>query len=356
MLNSKVFAATATNNNLVTSQNNYNQSVSSEETAQNEVNSINATIEKMDNQIQQSINEIYNINNQIQNKELEILRAKQSLLKSEAEIKIQQDTFNKRIRAMYMNEDGGYLSVILNSSGISDFISRVEILKRISYYNNAVISTLNESKQELGAKENKLIADNKQLAILKNNNERQLAQLNNQKLQEEPLLSQAKAKAEALISISASYKAQVEAAQTEADMLKSADTSTNTIMPTSINRGNYSNDAIISYASTFLGTPYVWGGSSPSSGFDCSGFVQYVYNHFGISVGRTTYDQIKDGVEVSENNLQPGDIIFFGTYSNPYHEGIYVGNGMFIEAPRTGESVKISPLSGRDYLTARRVK
>lgn len=115
------------------------------------------------------------------------------------------------------------------------------------------------------------------------------------------------------------------------------------------------NNKIIAYASKFLGTPYIWGGTTPN-GFDCSGFVQYVYAYFGIHLGRTTWDQIEDGVAVPKDQLQPGDIVFFGEGGNPTHEGIYVGDNEYIHAPRTGEVVKISSFNGSDYITARRVK
>ncbi|GAA0735196.1 NlpC/P60 family protein [Clostridium oceanicum] len=95
---------------------------------------------------------------------------------------------------------------------------------------------------------------------------------------------------------------------------------------------------IVSYARKFLGTPYVWGGTSPS-GFDCSGFVQYVYkNCAGISLPRTTQAQINVGTPVSRSQLQPGDLVFPSTG----HVGIYVGNGQMIHSPHTGDVVKIS--------------
>ncbi|MBU3114850.1 C40 family peptidase, partial [Clostridium lacusfryxellense] len=86
------------------------------------------------------------------------------------------------------------------------------------------------------------------------------------------------------------------------------------------------------------------------------GFTQYVYAHFGISVGRATFHQIKDGVQVSRDNLQAGDLVFFGTFANPHHMGIYVGDNNYIHAPHTGDVIKISPMGRKDYVTARRVK
>lgn len=98
----------------------------------------------------------------------------------------------------------------------------------------------------------------------------------------------------------------------------------------------------------------MWGGTTPE-GFDCSGFTQYVYKHFGISIGRTTKDQIYDGVGVSRDQLQSGDLVFYGKNGIPSHMGIYLGNGMYIHAPRTGDVIKISPYGRADYITARRI-
>lgn len=111
------------------------------------------------------------------------------------------------------------------------------------------------------------------------------------------------------------------------------------------------------YAKQFLGAPYVWGGSSPS-GFDCSGFVQYVFAHFGISLPRTSYGQYSMGSGVSESELEPGDIVFFDSDGDgASHDGVYIGNGQFINAAST--DVEIDDISsdywGSHYLGARRV-
>ena len=113
---------------------------------------------------------------------------------------------------------------------------------------------------------------------------------------------------------------------------------------------------IIDTAMKYLGVPYVWGGTTPS-GFDCSGFVQYVYAQHGINITRTTYTQWdNDGARVSIDKLQPGDLIYFGSTLSPHHVGMYVGNGQFIHAPRTGEVIKISNLSDRsDIAGAKRI-
>lgn len=106
-------------------------------------------------------------------------------------------------------------------------------------------------------------------------------------------------------------------------------------------------EKLIDTAKSYIGTPYVYGGSTPS-GFDCSGFVQYVYGQIGISLSRTSYTQAKEGTQVSYENLMPGDIVCFGSGSIS-HVGIYIGDGRFIHSPRTGYTVCIAPLSGGSY-------
>lgn len=106
---------------------------------------------------------------------------------------------------------------------------------------------------------------------------------------------------------------------------------------------------ILTYAKSFLGTPYFWGGDSPKTGFDCSGFVEYVFGHFGIQLPRESHDQATVGTPVSPSNLQPGDLLFFtdtDSYASLYanhvtHVGIYMGNGAMIESSsaNNGEGV-----------------
>ncbi len=119
-------------------------------------------------------------------------------------------------------------------------------------------------------------------------------------------------------------------------------------------KGNYKSDnpkvqSILDLAESFLGTPYIWGGTTPK-GFDCSGFVQYVYSKNGYSLTRTTYTQWDhDGVSVSRDELVAGDLIYFGYGGSPSHVGIYVGDGMMIHSPRTGDVIKYTTIDSGYY-------
>jgi peptidoglycan DL-endopeptidase CwlO len=120
--------------------------------------------------------------------------------------------------------------------------------------------------------------------------------------------------------------------------------------------GGASGQDVVTEASRFEGTPYVWGGTTPQ-GFDCSGFVQYVYGQLGTQLPRTSEEQATVGSPVdSLSDAQPGDLIFFagsdGTASSPGHVGIYVGDGEMIDAPHTGTSVSVQPVSSAGPVVA----
>ena len=109
-------------------------------------------------------------------------------------------------------------------------------------------------------------------------------------------------------------------------------------------------------AQRYLGIPYRWGGESPSTGFDCSGFVMYVFSRVGISLPRVVSAQYRVGKPVSRGALRPGDIVFFDSLG---HDGIYIGSGRFVHSPHSGDVVKISSIHDSWYSTgwvgARRV-
>ncbi len=112
---------------------------------------------------------------------------------------------------------------------------------------------------------------------------------------------------------------------------------------------------LVGFARGLLGVPYVYGGTSPQSGFDCSGFVQFVYAHFGIDLPHSSGAQSVFGRHVARAALRPGDLVFFDDLG---HVGIYVGNGLFIHAPHTGSTVSIDSLAGwysATYDGARRI-
>ena len=109
----------------------------------------------------------------------------------------------------------------------------------------------------------------------------------------------------------------------------------------------------VTIAERFLGVPYVWGGASPVTGFDCSGLVMYVYGQLGIDLLHFSGAQYQEGAPVAFGALAPGDLVFFDPGPlGPGHVGIYVGGDRFIQAPHTGDVVKISSLTDFGYASS----
>ena len=122
-------------------------------------------------------------------------------------------------------------------------------------------------------------------------------------------------------------------------------------------------EAVVRAALQMRGMPYSWGGGGAGGaskgiaqgantvGFDCSGLVQYAFAKYGVNVPRVTYDQFRAGTPVPTKAMRPGDLVFFHPGSQgPGHVGIFIGNGKFLQAPQTGDVVKVSDLASRSDL------
>lgn len=126
-------------------------------------------------------------------------------------------------------------------------------------------------------------------------------------------------------------------------------------------KGHPTKNPVLAKAKSLLGTPYHYGGSHPSTGFDCSGFVQYSHAAAGVDLPRTTYQQLRATHPVNKQQLRPGDLVFFRVNHKRFvsHVGIYLGNGKFIHAPSSGKHVTIASLDNpywqKTYSSAGRV-
>lgn len=117
---------------------------------------------------------------------------------------------------------------------------------------------------------------------------------------------------------------------------------------------------VVLSATQHLGLPYIFGGEDPNRGFDCSGLIKYTFEEFNVELPHRADLQYNYGEPVKKTDLQPGDIVFFSTGGYPIgHVGIYVGEGKFIHAPRTGRTISIDSISSgyfsNHYVGARRI-
>jgi len=353
---------------------------------QTQRNDLENKVEMMDNQIETIMSKINSNENDISKSQKNIKQAKINIAKAEVNIKEEQSLFDKRMRVMYMNGPSSYIDIILESKGLDDFISRVENIKKIVTFDQNVINDLKTKKEAINLKKVELDKENTKLLSLRSDNKRILTTLTKQKSDQTVLVSQldaqekkyaaqlatdlAIAEKQAEIARQAAIAARQATAARKATAVRQAELASrqasasasqvsqekirNVAPSLTPSRGGatFSSNAVLAYASNFLGIQYVWGGTSPS-GFDCSGFTQYVFAHFGVNLPRVSEAQQNVGTLVSRDNLQPGDLVFFGTPA--HHVGIYVGNGNMINAPHTGAVIRIQALNS-DFTYGRRVK
>lgn len=131
------------------------------------------------------------------------------------------------------------------------------------------------------------------------------------------------------------------------------------VKPPELKIQSYKGQSIVALAEQYLGVPYRYGGNTPREGFDCSGFVRYIFKLKGVQLPRLANHQALQGQAISKSNLEPGDLVFFKSGRVVSHVGIYVGGNQFIHAPRTGRVVSYDKLStryfARRYYGARRI-
>lgn len=304
-------------------------------------------IEQLDNQIEDRMSKISQTNAKISSAKYDITVAEKAINKSTVGINQEQSLYYKRLRAMYMNGPTGYLELLLSSKSFIDFLERYQLTKAIMKFDNNLIGNLKQKKQ--------LKVQQKAVLVQKKNN---LVKLQNEyKTSYDQLTKVRKDQNNLILSLKSEekkYKLAIEQYnQMIKNTLKLIAELKRQLSKSHLKPGKYSSDALVVYAARFLGIKYVWGGNT-TSGFDCSGFTKYVFSHFGINLNRRAIDQSRQGVRVSKADLKPGDLVFFG--SPIHHVGIYVGNNSFIHSPRTGDVIRITQLTRKDFAFGTRLR
>lgn len=321
-----------------------------------EKDAIEIKIQNFDAQIEELMMKIQDNKEKIQSTEGQIAAIEEEITVLEEKIEAEKELMDKRLSSLYKNGPNQYLSLILSADGLGDLISKIDSMKRISDYDKEFIDSFQQKVNKLNVVSAELIETKRQLSELKRSDEERISVINKSISEQKKLIEELEAKQEIYASKITESQKLVNATLAKLEAINGS--TAGTAGQTSISRGGatVSNNEVLAYASKFLGTPYKWGGTSPDTGFDCSGFTQYVYAHFGIRIGRTTRDQIKSGVAVSRSELKVGDLVLFGKNGDPTHVGIYAGNNTYIHSPRTGDVVKVSAMTRNDFIIGRRVK
>ena len=379
------------NEDVKNAQNKYEEYQKMIDEVNEKVYSLNGAIEELVASVEETENKIFETENEIKSNEAGIEKLKEDIEQRE---KIK----DIRVREMYKsNAVFDYVDLIFSSKSFSDMVSVVTAINKIMDIDKEVIYSLEGDKEvlkdlilqleakrrDLNAYKTKLNSERESLEIKKIEQEDVIASLESEKARfgaevldvverqlveyQLDLIDSSNISNEISSAISQlqsmrdnqltsqvvidEVNSAIEKGNAKIEQIRQEELARETYKP---NRGagyeSATGNSIVDYAYQFLGRDYVWGAVGPDV-FDCSGLTSYVYRHAaGIEITRTTYTQINVGTPVSYDEMQPGDLVF--TYNNE-HVGIYVGNGMYINATYPGSTVRVTPVT--NFYAARRI-
>ena len=323
-----------------------------------EAQNVLAQIQEIDGQLEQAV-EAYNLASlKLDRIQGELRTNAHHLVIARKSLKNAQTHLSERLVALYVGgDDGNSIDVLLGARSIDDLMNRLDAVERVSAQDTRVLGEVKSFRTQVrqrGARLKRAKAEQVQVvadrAARRQSIEGQLAERNRllssikdqiASLEAAERLRQARLAAEAQARLSReTLQAQDQSVQATDTLLVSG-AGAEAFAPAPPSRYG----GVVGIAMQYLGVPYVWGGASPS-GFDCSGFIMYVYGQMGVSLPHHAASQYGAGSPVSRDALEPGDLVFFNGLG---HAGIYIGGGQFIHSPHTGDVVKISSLSDSWY-------
>ena len=264
-----------------------------------------------------------------------------------------QKVLANRMVAIYTtDQNDSTLDVLVGSQSLEDLLDGLETVSRVSEQDSEVLTDVTRFRGDMRRARARLRHARDRQAELVAERAAHKASIESKLVERQRMLSSIKSEIAAIRAAEQRRQAQL-AAQARArlaapqplipDLATSEPSSSEPAAPTVVPAAPAAKyGGVVGIAMQYLGVPYVYGGSSPS-GFDCSGFIMYVYAQIGVSLPHNAAAQYGYGTPVDRSQLQPGDLVFFNGLG---HAGIYVGGGSFIHSPHTGDVVKISSLSG----------
>jgi len=287
-------------------------------------------------------------------------------------LNVAQSRIAERLRDLYINGDGdSTLEVLLGSQSLDDIIARLDAIERVSSQDTGILAEVKQFRREVQTRRANLKDARIEQAEVVAERAAQKQSIEGRLAERQQLLSSVKDEIAQLQAEEARRQAELEAqarARLEAQRIAAqqaqeiqdqaiytpaaVDTATpavdiiETSIPTAPPPDGTRASQVIAIAMQYLGVPYVWGGASPSQGFDCSGLTTYAFAQIGVSLPHHAASQYGYGTPVSREDLQPADLVFFNGLG---HMGMYIGGGQFIHAPHTGDVVKISSINDSWY-------
>ncbi len=306
-----------------------------------EARRIQADVDRIDDQLEVVVEKYNQAKLKLGRTRLNIKAANTKLASAEKALYKSRTALNRRMAILYRDGATSSFEVLLGAKTFNEFFLRFDLLTRIADSDAKLIrqiqaakSVIEQQKAALAKQEkiqtataSRLKAEKKKISAKLKERSRLLASIKNEIAE----LQRSEAKRQSLLQ--QRYRRAL--ASRRLGRSRSV----------SVSRGG-SRSNVVGVAMDQLGKPYRWGADGPES-FDCSGLTQYVYAKVGVSLSHSSRAQYNEGQRVSRDALEAGDLVFFARGGEISHVGLYIGGGNFIEAPRTGLSVRISSLSGR---------
>lgn len=292
------------------------------------------TISNLTITISENTNKIDELNVEVDNKRGLLDKAQDETEKAKAAYKV-------RAEEIYKTGSNSYLEGLIQSRGVEDFIQRLSYVTKTINTDKQLVEDCEKAEEDYNKKLHELQEIIKEQEDLKSANEIKVAELNTYKEQQEENIKDLQEKKNANTNLITESQLAIDLSKYNIDYKP--------------NRGGESPDPV-SLALSFVDkTPYVWGGTSPD-GFDCSGLVVYCYERAaGLNLPRTSEMQQTIGIHVADEDLQRGDLVFYGYPA--HHVGIYIGDGLMVNAPYTGRDVSVESVwVYSDYSGAKRIK
>lgn len=345
--------------------------------AKREAEELRALIEATANELGEAVEAYNGAKVRLAATEKELEKNTALLAQAEKDLGTASERLTARVQSIYREGRMTLLEALLSAESLSDFINRFDLLLRVGRNDADVLEQVTAFRNKVQATKDKLAQDEKNQRALLEETKTLAAAVEAKLAQRKQLLAGKEAEIEQLEREEAERQARLaeqarEAARLAAERAAASRASQRPSSGSSGSSGGSSGGsstpttkpprtdlppseigaAVVEIAMQYLGVPYVWAGESPS-GFDCSGLVTYVFRQVGIELPHFAAWQFQYGEPVARSDLQPGDVVFFG--SNIHHVGIYVGDGNMIHAPYTGAVVRINSMDRSDYAGARRM-
>jgi cell wall-associated NlpC family hydrolase len=322
------------------------------EQQQSRAQDVLAQIQEIDSRLSHAI-EAYNLANvKLERIEGELARNKRHIAVARRSLGIAERRLADRVVSMYTSgEQSSTVAVLLGATSLDELLDRIDTANRVSEQDASTLRQVIDYRAEVKRRGAQLARAQAEQTRIVSQKAAQRASIQSQLDERESML----------LGIRDEIR-RIQAAERRRSMTIAAQLRSQTFdAPASV--GAVPDGAappsryggVVGIAMRYLGVPYKWGGASPSTGFDCSGFTMYVFAQIGVSLPHYTGSQWGMGTGVSRSDLQPGDLVFFNGLG---HMGIYIGGNNMIHAPHTGDVVKISPMTGwysERYMGARRL-